>query len=462
MLTNPIIGAYVRVSSEERAKEGFSIESQTRMLEMYCKSQGWEKVRFYTDPGFSAKDTNRPAFQLLQKDIEQGKVNVLLVFRLDRMTRSVRDLFDILNFLDNHQCGFKSATENYDTTTAMGRMFIGLVGLLAQWERENLGERVAINMKEKILIKNEASGLQPFGYKIVDKKRVIDEEEKEVVLLMVSLFKSLRSIAAVSKELNRRNIPTRNKKANWSHQTVRQVLRNPALCGTVSYANETVENAFEGILTTEEFVDLSRRIERQNLIRLHAPTRGLFSGILRCPQCNKIMVKTEKRYRCNKCYENGEGLVRVSENDMKEAFIKFNINFELNPIVDKAKKTPTRSIEDEIKKLEHKRIKFQQMYADDFMTYEEFQKHIKENREMIMQLEEERVDEVEEIKHEDLIKFRWMMLENFEVLTYEEMVDFMSLFVKEITFNRKCVKRDKNGDPKKYEVTIIDVKFNRL
>lgn len=461
--SNHSVGIYVRVSSEERAKEGYSIDTQTRLLKMFCESQGWTKTELYVDPGHSAKDMDRPEFKRLKKDIENKKINILLVYRLDRMTRNIRDLFDILSLLDEHGAGFKSATENYDTTTAMGRMFIGLVGLLAQWERENLGERVTITMKQKILIDNEASGAQPYGYRIKDKKRVIDEEEKEVVLLMVEQFQSLGSVAGVTQELNRRNIPTRTKKTSWSHQTVRQVLRNPALCGTVVYSGEIVEKAFDGILTTEEFENLSRRIEKQNIIRLHAPTRGLFSGMLKCPQCNRTMVKASDTYRCNKCYENNNGLIKVNEKFIKEAFLKYiRHNSELDPEDQKEKKKATRSISEEISRLKQKRTKFQQMYADDFMTYKEFQQNIMENEKAVALLRSEQIEEEEVINIEEVKKFRWMLIENFESFTKEEAIEFTGLFIREITFNRTCVKRDKNGVPKAYDYEVTGVRYNGL
>lgn len=457
------VGIYVRVSTNEQVREGYSIDTQIRLLKMYCETQGWENIKIYSDGGYSAKDTDRPQFQKLKSDIKKKRISVLLVYKLDRMTRSVRDLFDILSFLEEHNCAFKSATEQYDTTTAMGRMFIGLVGLMAQWERENLGERVAITMKQKILIDNEASGAQPFGYKIVDKKRVINEEEKEVVLQMIALFKSLGSVAGVAKELNRLNIPTRTKRTHWSHQTVRQVLRNPALCGTVVYDGETAEDAFEGIITKDEFLDLSRRIEKQNLIRLKSPTRGLFSGILKCPQCSKTLVKTGARYRCNYCYESGQGFVRVKESDIKDVFIEYIKNEkELDPADAKKEKSNTVNVEKTIERLQQKRIRVQRMYADEHMTYEEFQKDIKENKLEIINLREQLDEQEYEMNVVDLNKFRWTLSENFETLTREESIEFMNLFIKEITFERKCIKRDKNGRPLGYAYTITGIKRNRL
>src|SRR5690606_25171503 len=96
------VGIYVRVSTQEQAKEGYSIPTQIKLLEAFCDSQGWKKREVYADPGQSAKDTNRPELKRLKKDIQKGEVDVLLVYRLDRLTRSVRDLFDILQYLDEN------------------------------------------------------------------------------------------------------------------------------------------------------------------------------------------------------------------------------------------------------------------------------------------------------------------------------------------------------------------------
>lgn len=463
MKDNPRVGIYVRVSSEERAKEGYSIPAQTRKLESYCDSQNWKERTLYVDPGHSAKDMNRPKFQKLRKDITDGKIDILLVYRLDRMTRSVQDLFEILNFLEENDCGFRSSTENYDTTTAMGRMFIGIVGLLAQWERENLGERVKMGMFEKIVEKGEASGIQPYGYKIENKLRVIDKSESEVVKLIIELYKKYRSALSVAQELNKLKIPTRNRKRGWSHQAVRQVLRNPALGGTRIYDGHIEENAFPGIITKEESDELIALVNKQNIIRLSAPTRGLFSGILKCPNCPATLVKSGNTYRCNKCNEENREFMRVNQKLILDAFKKHVAELKLTPEDNHELKTPTRNIKSEIKSVENKRLKYHQMYADDFMTYDELKIHIKETDEELEKLKKEQNEVKSEIiNYEDVKQFQWMLADQFEKLTTEEAIDFMMLFVKEIKFKRKCVKRDKNNNPKKYEYTVTSVKLYGL
>ncbi|MDI3409732.1 recombinase family protein [Bacillus sonorensis] len=143
------VALYIRVSTDEQAKHGYSIEAQKEKLEAFCLSQGWKIYETYIDDGYSAKDLNLPKFNLMRDAIEKGEIDILLVYRLDRLTRSVIDLYEILKMLDENGCKFKSATEIYDTTNAMGRLFITLIAAIAQWERENLAERVKMGIEKK-------------------------------------------------------------------------------------------------------------------------------------------------------------------------------------------------------------------------------------------------------------------------------------------------------------------------
>lgn len=116
------VGIYVRVSTEEQAKEGYSIAAQKEKLKAYCISQGWANYKFYIDEGKSAKDIHRPSLELMLRHIEQGIINTVLVYRLDRLTRSVRDLYSLLDYFDKYNAVFRSATEVYDTGSATGRL----------------------------------------------------------------------------------------------------------------------------------------------------------------------------------------------------------------------------------------------------------------------------------------------------------------------------------------------------
>ena len=172
---------YVRVSTDEQAKHGYSIAALVEKLEAYCVSQGWELVHKFIDDGYSAKDLSRPQFEKMMKKIKDETIDVLLVYRLDRLTRSVVDLYAILQELDANNCKFKSATEVYDTTNAMGRLFITLVAAIAQWEREDTAERVRMGMEKKTRMGKWKGGIAPYGYKIENDQLIVDEKEAEVV-----------------------------------------------------------------------------------------------------------------------------------------------------------------------------------------------------------------------------------------------------------------------------------------
>ncbi|WP_052738057.1 recombinase family protein [Bacillus sp. SA1-12] len=139
---------YIRVSTHEQV-EGYSISAQKRQLAAYCESQGWEIANYYIEEGVSAKNTNRPELQRMLTHIREGLIDVVVVYKLDRLTRSVLDLYNLLQTFEKYNCKFKSSTEVYDTTSAVGRMFITLVASFAQFERERLGERVRMGMEQK-------------------------------------------------------------------------------------------------------------------------------------------------------------------------------------------------------------------------------------------------------------------------------------------------------------------------
>src|SRR5690625_801831 len=205
------VALYARVSTREQAQEGYSISAQLKSLKAFSKSQGWDIVGTYTDGGVSAKDTDRAQLQRMINDIKDGKIDVVLVYRLDRLTRSVLDLYELLDFFDKNDCGFKSATEVYDTTTAMGRLFITIVAALAQWERENLGERVSMGMMEKARQGKYPGGRTAMGYQIVNDKLEVVESEAHIIKTIFNMYINGYSANKIAKHLNTNKMNTQLK-----------------------------------------------------------------------------------------------------------------------------------------------------------------------------------------------------------------------------------------------------------
>jgi len=297
---------YVRVSTEEQAKEGFSIGGQKERLSAYALSQGWDISGIYVDEGISAKDTNRPELNRMLQDIEEGNIDVVLVYRLDRLTRSVLDLYKLLDAFEKSNCKFKSATEVYDTTTAMGRLFITLVAALAQWERENLGERVSMGMAEKVRQGQWHGSEAPIGFDYIDGKLQINEEEAPIIRRAFELYIGGKGDLEVAATLTKEGYPSRSGKP-WRDNRVRYMLKNPIYKGAMQWGvsvNQdqyfTVENAVEPIIEAEVF-DRAQAIResRRSFHGKQATSDYIFSGLLKCPKCGRGLIgRSKKNNRC--------------------------------------------------------------------------------------------------------------------------------------------------------------------
>ena len=146
-----MVGIYVRVSTEEQALSGFSIRAQIDKLIDYCKLKDWTIFDIYKDEGISGKNIkDRKELNRLIDDIKNNKVNNVLVYKIDRLTRSTKDLIDLVELFNKYNCSFNSFTENIDTYSATGRMFIKIIGIFAEFERENIVERVRLGLERKV------------------------------------------------------------------------------------------------------------------------------------------------------------------------------------------------------------------------------------------------------------------------------------------------------------------------
>lgn len=172
---------YRRVSTDEQAEKGFSLENQLLRLQAFAESQGWEVVHDYMDDGYSGKNMNRPQIKRMLHDLKSNKFDIVLVYRLDRFTRSVKDLNDLLEVFKEHEVDFKSATESIDTATATGRMILNMMVSTAQWERETISERVKDVVRKKKDLGLISTGYPPYGYAMND--GVISQVPHEVEIV---------------------------------------------------------------------------------------------------------------------------------------------------------------------------------------------------------------------------------------------------------------------------------------
>ncbi len=287
---------YIRVSTQEQAQEGFSLAAQAQKLRAYCESQDWNVIDIYADEGFSAKDTERPNLKRMMKDVQNMKLDVVLVYRLDRLTRPVLDLYELLRIFDKYDVGFKSATEVFDTTTAIGRLFITIVAAMAQWERENIGERVSIGMAQKALEGKRVTAVAPFGYIKQGDTLIINDGEADVVKEMFHKYISGYGIHRINLWLRSTNI----RDGVWNQHTISYILENPVYIGKIRWGYRTTKNHQNVIITDgnhESIIDqltweLAQEV-RSRRSQLH-PRSGTgrfpFTGILYCAKCGTSMM----------------------------------------------------------------------------------------------------------------------------------------------------------------------------
>lgn len=323
---------YARVSTEEQAQSGFSLGAQRERLEAFCVSQGWKVAGRYIDEGVSAKDLNRPEFQRMMEELESG--DVVLVYKLDRLTRSVRDLDDLLQAFDQRGVKFRSVTEQFDTTTATGRLFIRMVAEMAQWERETIAERSAFGKRKKAQQGEWSGGAAPIGYIAVPSEKqkagrtllklVPDPERSHIIPMIFERYLAGHGIRAIATWLNT-ELGARTLQGCKFHQlTISRILTNPLYCGDVVHGRRIkvpqtrVQGSHERLVSREAF---ERVQELMAVHKTYAPRQatGIYplSGVAKCGICGgridgqrRSDGRKARVYRCHN-YVIGSGCGEV-------------------------------------------------------------------------------------------------------------------------------------------------------
>ena len=228
-------GIYCRVSTEEQV-DGFSINAQIDKLTKYAESCDWEVVDYYIDEGISGKNLcDRGEVKRLIDDVCCGKINNVLVYKLDRITRSMKDLIFLIELFDKYNCTFNSQTEKIDTSNAVGRMFIKIIGIFAEFERENLAERVSFGYEQKTREGNYTNCNGVYGYDYVNGYGlIVNDLEKEVVEKIYKWFLDGESMLGIANKLDLEGVPTK-RGGKWRSSTIKSILTNPLYIGKVRY-----------------------------------------------------------------------------------------------------------------------------------------------------------------------------------------------------------------------------------
>jgi len=401
-------GIYVRVSTEEQVREGYSIRAQEEKLRSYAELMDWKVYSVYSDEGISAKNVEgRPEIKRLIADITTGKVNNVLVHKIDRLTRSTKNLIELVELFSHHNCEFSSVTEKIDTTTATGRMFLKLIGLFAEFERENLAERVRFGCERKAKEGFSLANIyQSYGYHraIGEKIQVIFPEEAEIVKRIFSMYlQDNYSIAQIVCLLDAEKVPTKRGKT-WSTPAIKLILSNPNYIGKVRYSIADENRYFEAdgkhepIIPEATFQEAQEKLTRMKGI---TPTKrpkanAYFCGVLYCAACGgKLSTKwsynpdkTPKHanYRCtNSVYGKCPEKSLIAHSKVERAFETYISK--ITDFTEKPKTAPKtqpinhtneiNTITAEIAQIDHKASEVMDLFMANQINFETYQQMVK-------------------------------------------------------------------------------------
>ena len=324
------VALYKRVSTDDQAREGHSLDEQERLMMNHCEIQSYKVYKVYSDEGFSGKETTkRKQFNKMMSDMKAGKFKKIIALKLDRITR---DLFDFVSFtktLEKYNCGFEFVLEKFDTTSPSGRMILNILGVFAQFEREMIRERTLIGVQGAVN-KGHYGGPIPFGYKkdVENKMFLIDEKTSPIVKEIFDLClkgKTYSHISQIMKEkygnisYNRRDKKTGEKytvQKGWTDGTIGTILNNKIYYGVWEHRKkvkdvESVEiSGFIPPIITKEIFDECQECIRRNARNYYRNKPYLFLQKLICPKCGTIMAcagtkkpngKEYLYYKCKDC-----------------------------------------------------------------------------------------------------------------------------------------------------------------
>lgn len=258
---------YTRVSTEDQAKEGFSLDAQLDKLRSYCKARDWEIGGEYIDDGYSGRYIKRPAYKQMMEALD--KWDILLVIKMDRIHRNSKNFMLMMEELKKQKKEFVSMTESLDTSTAMGRFVMDIIQRIAQLESEQIGERVYVGMEQKAKTNSGMLGFNiPYGYNYIDGKLIVNPDESENVKNIFEMYQKGLSMKKISEDLNLRNIQTKLNKT-WGAQTISLILKNPLYCGYLHWEDYLNPGDHDPIIEKNVFNDVQQTIQRKNIKTTH-------------------------------------------------------------------------------------------------------------------------------------------------------------------------------------------------
>ena len=382
-------GIYIRVSTFDQAREGFSLGEQEERLKEFCKFKKYNIYKVYQDAGISAKNDKRPAYQEMIEDVKKGNINVIVALKLDRLTRSVYDIEKLMKFVNDYECDIDCMADESNTTTSNGRMVMRIMTSVSQNEIEKCSERTKFGMAGAI--KNghipNRTGL---GFKRENKKLVPDPLTKDIIVRIFDLYLEGKSHQAIANIYNKEKVLG---KTNWYDSTIQKILSNELYKGDYVNGKRTkhptyYENVIEPIVSKEKWESCQYQ-KLRNARHYERTATYLFTNKLKCSKCGNFLgghatTKTNGKkyyyYKCNTCktYFNEIDVEKELKAFMLELAKQDDlINNYYTPFIKSKLEDKTEDYKKEIKDLDKQLDRIKTAYINGVVKLEDFDKEIK-------------------------------------------------------------------------------------
>lgn len=374
---------YVRVSGEEQKLHGLSLESQQERLEQYARNKGWIITGVYIDAAKTARKSigKRTEFWRMIESVKRDEVDILLFTRLDRWFRSVADYYKVIEVLEAHHCEWLTTDEEYDTTTANGRLYINVKLSIAQNEADITAERIAVVFDTKIAHGTVITGRIPYGYKINEEKRLeIDEEKAAVIRDAFDYYE-----ANISKHSTMRYIAKTHGK-RFTFDALSHLLKNKLYTGVYEHSGRVNENYAPAIIQKEQF-DRVQDLLSRNVYNAPKGYVYIFTSLMTCDVCDHAMAGHKYTtgehvyyyYRCGcACNQHNCSHTKNIREDVVENWLFEHIGPELNRIETEyqiaAKKRRKRNAAKEKAAIKGKLTRLKELYVNDLIDIEDYKK----------------------------------------------------------------------------------------
>ena len=485
-----VAGIYIRVSTEDQAREGFSLGEQEEKLKQLCDYKGYEVYKVYCDAGISAKDMeHRPKFQEMLKDMKDGKINYIVAYKLDRVTRSVRDLEELISQLEKYNTYLVCDRDDVNTSTANGRFFVRMLTVLSQLEIEIVSERTKFGLNGAIK-SGHLPGQVALGFKKDgNKKTIIDPATAPIVKRVFDLYLQGKTFLQISNIFNEEKVLNKN----WKDTHIERIINNRLYMGDYEMYKRLKEWKNVEPVIYMNVVDpiipryIWEECQAQKIINQRTYTRDrvyTFFQKLKCPDCGKIMKckgsggKKRKYvyYNCEDCHENiRESYVEEEFEKIVGQLLRFDNEYNelfLPLFADKERTVDKSDLEREIINLTKQKERIKKAYMSEVVELDDFKEDLKVINDKLdiltKQLEKEndlknrnRFTPEKVMAERDIQRIFMtngsdvsMFLTEWQTMTKEAKQEFIAKYIESLTFEKDD--RYKNG------IHLIDIKLKSL